>query len=54
MAEIKVNGTSKVKAYSLDYEEYVEFGLSKTMLRNKTGPDTCLVCVARSSAEAAG
>jgi len=29
MAEIKVNGTSKVKAYSLDYEEYVEFGLSE-------------------------
>lgn len=27
MAEIKVNGTSKVKAYSLDYSEYVEFGL---------------------------
>ncbi|MFA5202681.1 MAG: galactokinase family protein, partial [Bacteroidales bacterium] len=29
MAEIKVNGTSKVKAYSLDYEEYVEFGLGE-------------------------
>ena len=29
MAAIKVNGTAKVKAYSLDYDEYVEFGLEE-------------------------
>ena len=29
MAAIKVNGTDKVKAYSLDYDEYVEFGLNE-------------------------
>ncbi|MFA7458678.1 MAG: galactokinase [Bacteroidales bacterium] len=29
MAGIKVNGTSIVKAYSLDYQEYVEFGLNE-------------------------
>ena len=29
MAEIKVNGTDKVKAFSLDYDEYVEFGLAE-------------------------
>ena len=28
MAKIKVNGTKKVKAFSLDYDEYVEFGRS--------------------------
>ena len=29
MTEIKVNGTAKVKAFSLDYDEYVEFGLTE-------------------------
>ena len=29
MAEIKVNGTQKVKAFSLDYDEFVEFGLQE-------------------------
>ncbi len=29
VAEIKVNGTDKVHAYSLDYDEYVEFGLEE-------------------------
>ena len=29
VAEIKVNGTAKVRAYSLDYDEYVEFGLEE-------------------------
>ena len=29
MAEIKVNGTQKVRAFSLDYDEYVEFGLQE-------------------------
>jgi len=29
MAEIKVNGTSKVQAYSLDYDEFCEFGLNE-------------------------
>ncbi|MBQ8021672.1 MAG: galactokinase [Bacteroidales bacterium] len=29
MAEIKVNGTAKVHAFSLDYDEYVEFGLNE-------------------------
>ena len=29
MAEIKVNGEEKVKAFSLDYDEYVEFGLNE-------------------------
>ena len=29
MAEIKVNGTAKVHAFSLDYDEYVEFGLKE-------------------------
>ena len=29
IAEIKVNGTPKVHAYSLDYDEYVEFGLEE-------------------------
>ena len=29
MAAIKVNGTPKVKVYSLDYDEYVEFGLEE-------------------------
>ena len=29
MAKIKVNGTSKVRAYSLDYNEEVEFGLNE-------------------------
>ena len=29
MAAIKLNGTDKVKAYSLDYDEYVEFGLNE-------------------------
>ena len=27
MAEVKLNGTGKVRAFSLDYDEYVEFGL---------------------------
>ena len=29
MTEIKLNGTNKVKAFSIDYDEYVEFGLSE-------------------------
>ena len=29
MAEIKVNGTQKVRAYSIDFDEYVEFGLQE-------------------------
>ena len=29
MAEIALNGTDKVKAYSLDYDEFVEFGLKE-------------------------
>ena len=29
MVEIKPNGTDKVKAFSLDYDEYVEFGLTE-------------------------
>lgn len=29
MAEVKLNGTQKVKAFSLDYDEYVEFGLNE-------------------------
>lgn len=29
LAEISVNGTDKVHAYSLDYDEYVEFGLKE-------------------------
>lgn len=29
VSEIKVNGTDKVHAYSLDYDEYVEFGLNE-------------------------
>ena len=29
LAEIRVNGTAKVHAYSLDYDEYVEFGLNE-------------------------
>jgi len=29
MAEIKLNGTDKVRAYSLDYNEQVEFGLNE-------------------------
>ena len=29
MAQIKVNGTPKVRAFSIDYDEYVEFGLQK-------------------------
>ena len=29
MAEIALNGTEKVKVYSLDYDEYVEFGLKE-------------------------
>lgn len=29
MAEVGVNGTEKVKAFSLDYDEYVEFGLDE-------------------------
>ena len=30
VAEIKLNGSDKVKAYSLDYDEYVEFGLNES------------------------
>ena len=29
LAEIKPNGTDKVRAYSLDYDEFVEFGLNE-------------------------
>ena len=29
IAEIKPNGTAKVRAYSLDYDEFVEFGLNE-------------------------
>lgn len=29
MAEVKLNGTQKVRAFSLDYDEYVEFGLNE-------------------------
>ncbi|MBQ9887935.1 MAG: galactokinase [Bacteroidales bacterium] len=29
MAEVKLNGTGKVRAFSLDYDEYVEFGLEE-------------------------
>ena len=54
MAEIKVNGTSKVKAYSLDYEEYVEFGLGENDAPEQNWARYRLASVARSSAEAAG
>ena len=29
MAEIRLNGTDKVRAYSVDYDEYAEFGLNE-------------------------
>ena len=29
VAAIKTNGLNKVKAYSLDYDEFVEFGLNE-------------------------
>ena len=29
LAEIKLNGTEKVHAYSIDFDEYVEFGLKE-------------------------
>ena len=29
MAEVKLNGTQKVRAFSIDYDEYVEFGLNE-------------------------
>ena len=29
MAEIKPNGTDKVRVYSIDIDEYVEFGLNE-------------------------
>ena len=29
VAEIKVNGTDKVRAYSIDLKDYVEFGLNE-------------------------
>ena len=35
IAEIKPNGTDKVKAYSIDLKDYVEFGL------NEEGCSTC-------------
>lgn len=36
IAEIKTNGTSKVRAYSLDYDEYVEFGLTEDDAPNQS------------------
>ena len=39
MAAIKLNGTDKVKAYSLDYDEYVEFGLNE-----EDKPDQAWAC----------
>ena len=35
-AEIKLNGSDKVRAYSLDYDEYVEFGLKEEDLPNQS------------------
>jgi galactokinase len=36
VAEIKLNGTDKVHAYSLDYDEYVEFGLNEEDAPNQS------------------
>ena len=36
MAEIKLNGTNKVCAYSLDLDEYVEFGLNEEDAPNQS------------------
>ena len=40
MAEIKVNGTAKVKAFALDKDEFVEFGLTRKTGPNSPGPAT--------------
>jgi galactokinase len=36
IAEIKINGTEKVRAYSLDYDEYMEFGLKEEDVPNQS------------------
>lgn len=36
IAEISPNGTDKVKAYSIDYDEYVEFGLKEEDIPNQS------------------
>ena len=40
IAEIKPNGTDKVKAYSIDLKDYVEFGLNEDFLKiiSKSAP----------------
>ena len=38
MAEIKENGTDKVRVYSIDIDDYAEFVLTKKTRPNSSGP----------------
>ena len=40
IAEIKVNGTRNVRAYSIDLKDYVEFSLDDEKDRKQVGPAT--------------
>lgn len=39
IAEIKPNGTDKVRAYSIDLKDYVEFGLNEEDALKPVGQD---------------
>ena len=40
IAEIKPNGTGKVRAFSVDLNDYAEFGLNEETLPKRAGQDT--------------
>ena len=53
IAEIKPNGTGKVRAFSIDLNDYAEFGLNEEDAPKQAGQDTYSVYAVRSSNVAA-
>ena len=53
MAEIALNGTDKVRAFSLDYDEFVEFGLKEEDKLTRPGPAISSASAARRPSVAA-
>ena len=47
LAEIKLNGTDKVRAFAYDLNEYSEFGLNGRMLQLRLGQDISSVYAVR-------
>jgi hypothetical protein len=47
VAEIRLNGTNKVRAYSIDLKDYVEFGLNEEDALAPVGLATFSACAAK-------